>query len=54
MLNTKKILKLWTPVPTNTGRRHQIRAQLAAAGAPVWGDTLYEPMSGLTVDFDDK
>jgi len=24
-----------------TGRRHQIRAQLALAGCPVWGDIKY-------------
>lgn len=31
-----------------SGRKHQIRAQLAAIGAPCLGDTLYEPLSGLT------
>ena len=27
-----------------TGRRHQIRAMMAHAGAGVWGDTLYNPL----------
>ncbi|KAJ1494367.1 pseudouridine synthase [Baffinella frigidus] len=35
-----------------TGRRHQIRAQLSAVGAPILGDTLYEPLWGLTLDFE--
>jgi len=30
-----------------TGRTHQIRAQLSAIGAPVFGDTLYGTMKGL-------
>jgi 23S rRNA-/tRNA-specific pseudouridylate synthase len=33
-----------------TGRRHQIRAQLSALGSPIWRDTLYEPLAGLTLD----
>ena len=33
-----------------TGRRHQIRCQFAALGAPLYGDTLYQPMSGLLLD----
>jgi 23S rRNA-/tRNA-specific pseudouridylate synthase len=31
------------------GRKHQIRAQLAAVGAPIVNDTIYEPLKGLTL-----
>lgn len=30
-----------------TGRTHQIRAQFAAAGAPIIGDVMYEPLEGF-------
>jgi 23S rRNA-/tRNA-specific pseudouridylate synthase len=30
-----------------TGKRHQIRAQLAAEGLPIVGDSLYEPLATL-------
>ena len=31
------------------GKTHQIRAQLAAVGAPVIGDVMYGPIAGATV-----
>lgn len=31
-------------VQLETGRHHQIRVQLAAAGFPLWGDTKYNPL----------
>jgi 23S rRNA-/tRNA-specific pseudouridylate synthase len=33
-----------------SGRRHQIRCQFAAIGAPLIHDSLYTPMSGLLLD----
>jgi hypothetical protein len=35
-----------------SGRRHQIRCQMSALGAPLWGDTLYAPLAGMTVGRD--
>lgn len=33
-----------------TGRKHQVRAQLAGMGCPIIRDTLYQPMAGVSLD----
>jgi 23S rRNA-/tRNA-specific pseudouridylate synthase len=33
-----------------TGRKHQVRAQLASLACPIIRDSLYEPMAGFTFE----
>jgi hypothetical protein len=33
-----------------TGRKHQVRAQLASLACPIIRDSLYEPMKGFTFE----
>ena len=43
--------KVWqVRIELVTGRTHQVRAQLAALGHPLLGDSLYEPMRGYLHD----
>lgn len=51
----KYFIEFWDiEVELITGRTHQLRAQFAALGLPIVCDSLYQPLSGITVDLIDQ